>query len=42
MVRHGARAPATDAYPNDPYASDTYEPWGYGELTNVNKISSNP
>ena len=35
VVRHGAWTPATAAYPKDPYFNDTYEPYGFGELTNV-------
>jgi hypothetical protein len=34
IFRHGHRTPA-DTYPNDPYAKHSFEPFGWGQLTNV-------
>ncbi|KAI5711480.1 hypothetical protein M8J76_003432 [Diaphorina citri] len=36
IFRHGHRTPA-DTYPNDPYAKHSFEPFGWGQLTNVGK-----
>lgn len=38
IARHGERAPAT-TYPNDPYIDNPMEPYGWGQLTNVNFAS---
>ncbi|XP_060527042.1 venom acid phosphatase Acph-1-like [Cylas formicarius] len=36
--RHGARTPELkDSYPNDPYQEDTFQPEGWGQLTNNGK-----
>lgn len=35
VFRHGARTPA-DTFPTDPHINNTMEPYGWGELTNVN------
>jgi len=34
LFRHGPRTPVS-TYPNDPYINETYEPFGWGALTNV-------
>lgn len=34
LFRHGPRTPA-DTYPNDPYINETFEPYGWGHITNV-------
>lgn len=39
IIRHGERAPV-DTYPNDPYIKDSMKPYGWGQLTNVNTVSS--
>ncbi|VVC30789.1 Hypothetical protein CINCED_3A000503 [Cinara cedri] len=36
VFRHGERAPA-DTYPLDPYINSTWEPFGWGQLTNNGK-----
>ncbi|KAL1491815.1 hypothetical protein ABEB36_012353 [Hypothenemus hampei] len=38
FFRHGARTPELkDTYPNDPYKLDTFQPMGWGQLTNHGK-----
>ncbi|GLV36907.1 uncharacterized protein CBL_02258 [Carabus blaptoides fortunei] len=37
ILRHGQRTPA-DTYPNDPYITQTFEPFGWGQLTNKGKL----
>ncbi|XP_070492517.1 prostatic acid phosphatase-like [Chironomus tepperi] len=37
IFRHGARTPA-DTYPNDIYINETFEPYGWGQLTNRGKL----
>ncbi|XP_066149409.1 venom acid phosphatase Acph-1-like [Euwallacea fornicatus] len=38
FFRHGARTPELkDTYPNDPYKLDTFQPMGWGHLTNHGK-----
>ncbi|XP_048524466.1 venom acid phosphatase Acph-1 isoform X2 [Dendroctonus ponderosae] len=38
FLRHGARTPEfKDTYPNDPYKLDTFQPMGWGQLTNAGK-----
>ncbi|ENN79637.1 venom acid phosphatase Acph-1 isoform X1 [Dendroctonus ponderosae] len=38
FLRHGARTPEfKDTYPNDPYKLDTFQPMGWGQLTNHGK-----
>ncbi|XP_050303568.1 venom acid phosphatase Acph-1-like [Anthonomus grandis grandis] len=38
FFRHGARTPEMkDTYPNDPYKLDTFQPMGWGQLTNNGK-----
>ncbi|KAG5676091.1 hypothetical protein PVAND_005945 [Polypedilum vanderplanki] len=36
FFRHGARTPA-DTYPNDIYVNETFDPYGWGQLTNRGK-----
>ncbi|CRK95747.1 CLUMA_CG009204, isoform A [Clunio marinus] len=36
LFRHGSRTPA-DTYPNDPHVNETFDPFGWGQLTNVGK-----
>ncbi|KAJ4440011.1 hypothetical protein ANN_08142, partial [Periplaneta americana] len=38
VFRHGERTPS-DTYPEDPYFNFTFEPVGWGQLTNVGKLS---
>lgn len=37
IFRHGTRTPA-DTYPNDPYLNFTFDPFGWGALTNVSNL----
>lgn len=37
ILRHGQRTPA-DTYPKDPYISESFEPFGWGQLTNKGKL----
>ncbi|XP_043649078.1 venom acid phosphatase Acph-1 [Drosophila teissieri] len=37
LFRHGPRTPVS-TYPNDPYINETYEPFGWGALTNGAKV----
>lgn len=37
VFRHGARTP-THTYINDIHANETFEPFGWGQLTNVSKL----
>lgn len=34
VFRHGARTPA-DTYPTDPHINETFQPYGWGQITNV-------
>jgi len=36
VFRHGIRTPV-DTYPNDPYLKDSFEPTGWGHVTNVSE-----
>ncbi|KDR11063.1 Prostatic acid phosphatase [Zootermopsis nevadensis] len=38
LFRHGQRTPA-DTYPTDPYINYTFEPVGWGQLTNSGKLA---
>ncbi|XP_060658852.1 lysosomal acid phosphatase [Drosophila nasuta] len=37
LFRHGPRTPV-NTYPKDPYLNETYEPYGWGQLTNGGKL----
>ncbi|XP_017135084.1 venom acid phosphatase Acph-1 [Drosophila miranda] len=37
LFRHGPRTPV-NTYPKDPYINETYEPYGWGHLTNPAKV----
>ncbi|XP_030388049.1 venom acid phosphatase Acph-1 [Scaptodrosophila lebanonensis] len=37
LFRHGPRTPVS-TYPNDPYINETYQPYGWGALTNNAKV----
>ncbi|KAH8369755.1 hypothetical protein KR093_000862 [Drosophila rubida] len=37
LFRHGPRTPVT-TYPKDPYLNETYQPYGWGQLTNAAKV----
>ncbi|EDV97978.1 lysosomal acid phosphatase [Drosophila grimshawi] len=37
LFRHGPRTPVS-TYPKDPYLNETYEPYGWGQLTNPAKV----
>nr|XP_012231978.1 PREDICTED: venom acid phosphatase Acph-1-like isoform X4 [Linepithema humile] len=40
VMRHGERTPLLkEMYPNDPYNTSVYEPWGLGQLTNKGKLT---
>ncbi|XP_043470651.1 prostatic acid phosphatase-like isoform X2 [Leptopilina heterotoma] len=38
VLRHGDRTPQ-DTYPNDPYINDSFEPYGWGQLTNKGRLN---
>lgn len=40
FFRHGQRTPA-DTYPKDPYVNFTFEPYDWGQLTNVSRCARN-
>ncbi|XP_064546052.1 lysosomal acid phosphatase [Drosophila montana] len=37
LFRHGPRTPV-NTYPKDPHLNETYEPYGWGQLTNAAKV----